>query len=109
LRIFILSVLGVQSSATSTLLNVMFGARFRTRVSRCTQGINMQLIQVENRQHYDYILLLDTEGVRGHITQRLPGSQKRDNHIATLTVLLSDATIVGGEHDSDMKDITPII
>jgi hypothetical protein len=53
----------------------MFGARFRTSVSRCTQGINMQLIQVENRQHYDYILLLDTEGARGPITNDCPSPQ----------------------------------
>jgi hypothetical protein len=62
IKIFVLSILGVQSSGKSTLLNIMFGVRFRSSAGQCTRGVNIQLIKVEDRNEYDYILLMDTEG-----------------------------------------------
>ncbi|XP_046635713.1 interferon-induced very large GTPase 1-like [Daphnia pulicaria] len=110
-RLFILSVMGVQSSGKSTLLNTMFGIRMRTSVGQCTRGVNMQLLAVEGRPEYDYILLLDTEGTRSPEYHGLPGSEKRDNQMATLSILLSDATIVimPGENDAAVKEILPIV
>ena len=110
-RFFVLSVMGVQSSGKSTLLNTMFGIQMRTSVGQCTRGINMQLIPVQGRTEYDYILLLDTEGVRAPEFKDLPGSEKRDNQMATLSILLADATIIvnPGENDEAIKDILPIV
>ena len=110
-RIFVLSVMGVQSSGKSTLLNTMFGIQMRTSVGQCTRGVNMQLLKVEGRQEYDYILLLDTEGTRSPEYHGLPGSEKRDNQMATLSILLADATIVviPGENDAAIKEILPIV
>lgn len=65
IKIFVLSILGVQSSGKSTLLNMMFGVRFRSSAGQCTRGVNIQLIKVEDRNEYDYILLMDTEGKSG--------------------------------------------
>jgi hypothetical protein len=48
-RIFVLSVMGVQSSGKSTLLNTMFGIQMRTSVGQCTRGVNMQLLAVDGR------------------------------------------------------------
>jgi hypothetical protein len=93
-RIFVLSVMGIQSSGKSTLLNTMFGIQMRTSVGMCTRGVNMQLLAVEGRPEYDYILLLDTEGTRAPEYHGLPGREKRDNQMATLSILLSDATII---------------
>jgi len=62
IKIFVLSILGVQSSGKSTLLNIMFGVRFRSSAGQCTRGVNIQLIEVADRTEYDYVLLLDTEG-----------------------------------------------
>ncbi|CAF1145508.1 unnamed protein product [Didymodactylos carnosus] len=62
IKIFVLSILGVQSSGKSTLLNIMFSVRLRSSAAQCTRGVNIQLIRVENRDEYDYILLMDTEG-----------------------------------------------
>ena len=42
-RIFVLSVLGLQSSGKSTLLNAMFGLQFAVSAGRCTRGAFMQL------------------------------------------------------------------
>ena len=110
-RIFVLSVMGVQSSGKSTLLNTMFGVQLRTSVGQCTRGVNMQLLKVEGRQEYDYILLLDTEGTRSPEYHGLPGSEKRDNQMATLSILLADATIIvtPGENDAAIKEILPIV
>ena len=110
-RIFVLSVMGVQSSGKSTLLNTMFGIQMRTSVGQCTRGVNMQLLAVEGRPEYDYILLLDTEGTRSPEYHGLAGSEKRDNQMATLSILLSDATIVviPGENDAAVKEILPIV
>jgi hypothetical protein len=110
-RIFVLSVMGVQSSGKSTLLNTMFGVQMRTSVGQCTRGVNMQLLAVEGRPEYDYILLLDTEGTRSPEHHGLPGSEKRDNQMATLSILLADATIVvtPGENIAAIKEILPIV
>jgi hypothetical protein len=110
-RVFVLSVMGVQSSGKSTLLNTMFGIRMRTSVGQCTRGVNMQLLAVEGRPEYDYILLLDTEGTRSPEYHGLAGSERRDNQMATLSILLSDATIIviPGENDAAVKEILPIV
>ena len=110
-RIFVLSVMGVQSSGKSTLLNIIFGIQMRTSVGQCTRGVNMQLIPVSGRAEYDYILLLDTEGTRAPEYWGLPGSEKRDNQMATLSILLADATIIvnPGENDAAIKEILPIV
>jgi hypothetical protein len=110
-RMFVLSVMGVQSSGKSTMLNTMFGIRMRTSVGQCTRGVNMQLLAVEGRPKYDYILLLDTDGTRAPEYHGLPGSEKRDNQMATLSILLSDATIIiiPGENDAAVKEILQIV
>jgi hypothetical protein len=71
----------------------------------------MQLLAVEGRPEYDYILLLDTEGTRSPEYHGLAGSEKRDNQMATLSILLSDATIIviPGENDAAVKEILPIV
>ncbi|XDV22059.1 hypothetical protein PO909_027031, partial [Leuciscus waleckii] len=45
-RVFVLSVLGIQSSGKSTMLNAMFGLQFAVSAGRCTRGAFMQLIRV---------------------------------------------------------------
>jgi hypothetical protein len=71
----------------------------------------MQLVPVEGRPDYEYILLLDTEGTRSPEHYGLPGSEKRDNQLASLSILLSDATIIviPGENDTAVKEILPIV
>ena len=43
-KLFILSILGIQSSGKSTLLNTMFGLRFTVSAGRCTRGAFIQLL-----------------------------------------------------------------
>ena len=110
-RVFVLSVLGVQSSGKSTLLNTMFGIRLPTSIGQCTRGLTMTLVKTVERQEYDYVMIFYTEGLRSPEHKGFPGSVKRDNKIATLSILPSDATIlvINGEDDNALKDILPVV
>ena len=108
-KIFVLSVLGIQSTGKSTLLNTMFGLRFNVSAGRCTRGAYIQLLPLNNslRQMIDcdYVLIVDTEGLRAPELQ-LEGL-KHDNELATFMIGLADATIINifGETPGDLDDI----
>ncbi|KAK2709411.1 hypothetical protein QYM36_013169 [Artemia franciscana] len=110
-RIFVLSVLGEQSSGKSTLLNTMFGICLAASIGQCTRGLTMTLVKTVNRKEYDYVVILDTEGVRSPEHKGIHGCAKRDNKIATLSILPSDAVIlvIKGENDNALKEILPIV
>ncbi|KAL0201877.1 hypothetical protein M9458_005064 [Cirrhinus mrigala] len=113
-RVFVLSVLGIQSSGKSTMLNAMFGLQFAVSAGRCTRGAFMQLIRVSDemktQMNIDYILVVDTEGLRA---LELTGSSIRhhDNELATFVVGLGNLTLVNifGENPSEMQDILQIV
>ena len=108
-KIFILSVLGIQSSGKSTLLNTMFGLRFNVSAGRCTRGAYIQLLPLDNSLQQiincDYVLIVDTEGLRAPELQ-LEGF-KHDNELATFVIGLADATIINifGETPGELDDI----
>ena len=112
-KIFVLSILGTQSTGKSTLLNTMFGANFPVSSGRCTRGMFMQLIPIEekirSKLRYDYLVILDTEGLR---TPELSvnSSFRGDNELATLSIGLGDVTILNmyGEGHTDVQDILQI-
>ena len=63
-KIFVLTVLGTQSTGKSTLLNTMFGAQFPVSAGRCTEGAFMQLIPIFIEDFpYKGLLIIDTEGL----------------------------------------------
>ncbi|XP_043956573.1 interferon-induced very large GTPase 1-like [Gambusia affinis] len=109
-RVFVLSVLGVQSSGKSTMLNAMFGLQFAVSAGRCTKGAYMQLVKLsqENKDKYqfDYILVVDTEGLRA---LELAGNATlhHDNELATFVVGLGNMTLINifGENLADMQDV----
>uniref|UniRef100_K7F4Q8 VLIG-type G domain-containing protein n=1 Tax=Pelodiscus sinensis TaxID=13735 RepID=K7F4Q8_PELSI len=104
-RVFVLSVLGIQSTGKSTLLNAMFGLQFSVSAGRCTRGAFMQLIKVEE----DYILVVDTEGLRAtEIANKL--SLSHDNELATFVIGIGNTTVINifGENPSEMQDILQI-
>nr|DBA19092.1 TPA: hypothetical protein GDO54_014965 [Pyxicephalus adspersus] len=114
-RIRVITVLGVQSTGNSTLLNTMFGLQFPVASGRCTKGAFMTLIKVEENFQEElgcsFILVLDTEGLRAPEMSSLDGSNQHDNELATLVVGLSDITIINlfMENASEMKDILQIV
>uniref|UniRef100_A0A8C1TEZ8 Zmp:0000000912 n=1 Tax=Cyprinus carpio TaxID=7962 RepID=A0A8C1TEZ8_CYPCA len=113
-RVFVLSVLGIQSTGKSTMLNAMFGLQFAVSAGRCTRGAFMQLVKVseEIRKeiNFDYILVVDTEGLRA---LELAGRSTRnhDNEMATFVVGLGNMTLINifGENPAEMQDILQIV
>nr|XP_060636162.1 interferon-induced very large GTPase 1-like [Anolis sagrei ordinatus] len=114
-RMQILTVLGVQSTGKSTLLNTMFGLQFAVSSGRCTRGAFMTLLRVsENLQQEigcDFVLVIDTEGLKAPELAKLEDSYEHDNELATLVIGLSDITIVNlaMENATEMKDILQIV
>ncbi|XP_044870429.1 up-regulator of cell proliferation-like [Mauremys mutica] len=114
-RMLVLTVLGVQSTGKSTLLNTMFGLQFAVSSGRCTRGAFMTLIKVsKNFQQElgcDFILVIDTEGLKAPELAKLEDSYQHDNELATLVIGLSDITIVNMamENATEMKDVLQIV
>uniref|UniRef100_A0A672L5L5 VLIG-type G domain-containing protein n=1 Tax=Sinocyclocheilus grahami TaxID=75366 RepID=A0A672L5L5_SINGR len=113
-RVFVLSVLGIQSSGKSTMLNAMFGLQFAVSAGRCTRGAFMQLIRVSDEMKtlmkFAYFLVVDTEGLRA---LELAGRSTRhhDNELATFVVGLGKLTLINifGENPAEMQDILQIV
>ncbi|XP_056099413.1 interferon-induced very large GTPase 1-like [Rhinichthys klamathensis goyatoka] len=113
-RVFVLSVIGIQSSGKSTMLNAMFGLQFAVSAGRSTRGAFMQLVKVSDemktQMNFDYILVVDTEGFRA---LELAGRSTRhhDNELATFVVGLGNLTLINifGENLSEMQDVLQIV
>ncbi|KAM5248501.1 interferon-induced very large GTPase 1-like [Ctenodactylus gundi] len=111
-RLFVLSILGLQSSGKSTLLNALFGLQFTVSAGRCTKGASMQLLKVEetlsNEVGFDFLLVVDTEGLRAPELNNK--SQNWDNELATFVIGIGNLTLINifGENPSEMQDILQI-
>uniref|UniRef100_G3N896 VLIG-type G domain-containing protein n=1 Tax=Gasterosteus aculeatus aculeatus TaxID=481459 RepID=G3N896_GASAC len=113
-RVFVLSVLGIQSSGKSTMLNAMFGLQFAVSAGRCTKGAFMQLVEVSKEMkkdfEFDYVLVVDTEGLRA---LELEGNATlhHDNELATFVVGLGNMTLINifGENPAEMQDVLQIV
>ncbi|KAM5183121.1 interferon-induced very large GTPase 1-like isoform 2-T3 [Callospermophilus lateralis] len=111
-RLFVLSVLGLQSSGKSTLLNALFGLQFSVSAGRCTKGAYMELLKVDETSTeelgFDFVLVVDTEGLRAPKLSNK--SQNWDNELATFVIGLANLTLINifGENPSEMQDILQI-
>ncbi|KAL3891293.1 hypothetical protein ACJMK2_003555 [Sinanodonta woodiana] len=109
----VLTVYGMQSSGKSTLLNTMFGCQFSVGAGRCTRGAQIQMLKVNDSERegmkVDYILLVDTEGVR---SPEMPEEirRPRDNEITTFVVGLGQKTLINlmGENTTYLTEVLPI-
>ncbi|XP_053390505.1 interferon-induced very large GTPase 1-like [Mercenaria mercenaria] len=114
-KVLTMSVLGLQSSGKSTLLNAMFGLHFHTSSGRCTRGNHMQLLPIKQHrnvrtwQPFEYILVIDTEGLRA--PELSNKNYRRDNELATIITGLGDMTILNvmGENTTELRDILQIL
>lgn len=108
-KLLVISVLGIQSSGKSTLLNVMFGLQFAVSAGRCTKGVFAQLVKVqEGTLPYEYILIIYTEGLRA--PELGDKKQAHDNELATFVLGLGNITIINikGENTQEMEDVLQI-
>ncbi|XP_066486485.1 interferon-induced very large GTPase 1-like [Tiliqua scincoides] len=114
-RMQVITVLGIQSTGKSTLLNTMFGLQYAVGSGRCTRGAFMTLLRVakgfQQELGCDFILVIDTEGLKAPELAKLEDSYEHDNELATLVIGLSDITIVNlaVENITEMKDILQIV
>lgn len=64
------SIIGEQSSGKSTFLNALYNSKFAVAAERCTKGIYVQILELDEsvRQKFNlesrYLINLDTEGLR---------------------------------------------
>ena len=109
-QLFVLSVLGLQSTGKSTMMNTLFGVQFTVSAGRCTRGAFMQLLPVheslQKKCGFKYFLIIDTEGLRAPELDALQ-TQKHDNELATFVIGMANLTIMNikGEIAGDMDDI----
>ena len=109
-KVFVLSVLGLQSTGKSTMLNTAFGLQFNVSAGRCTRGAFIQLLPLDERlqaqTNCNYVLVVDTEGLRAPELDPLK-TQKHDNELATFVIGLANMTLINiyGEVPGDMDDI----
>ncbi|OCT59081.1 up-regulator of cell proliferation [Xenopus laevis] len=114
-KLRVISVLGVQSTGKSTLLNTMFGLQFPVASGRCTRGAFMTLIKVKENVRKelgcDFILVIDTEGLKAPELGSLDNSYEHDNELATVVVGLSDITIINMSMENivEMRDTLQIV
>ncbi|CAG2250326.1 unnamed protein product [Mytilus edulis] len=108
-KVLILSVLGIQSSGKSTLLNTMFGLQFSVSAGRCTRGLYVQLLPVEDNKNYDYLLVVDTEGIRA--PELKDTRYDHDNELATYVIGMGDVILINikGENTIELTDILGIV
>ncbi|XP_041863286.1 interferon-induced very large GTPase 1-like [Melanotaenia boesemani] len=113
-RVFVLSVLGIQSSGKSTMLNAMFGLQLAVSAGRCTEGAYMQLLklsdEIKNDYKFDYVLIVDTEGLRA-LDLASNTTLHHDNELATFVVGVGNMTLINilGENPADMQDVLQIV
>ncbi|KAL3887303.1 hypothetical protein ACJMK2_027245 [Sinanodonta woodiana] len=113
-RIKVITVLGIQSSGKSTMLNTLFGCQFAVRAGRCTRGVYCQIIKVEEAYseelEIDYVLAIDTEGLRAPELSAIGQMVKHDNELSTFVFGLGDLTILSlmGENATYLDDLLPI-
>ncbi|XP_060588540.1 interferon-induced very large GTPase 1-like [Ruditapes philippinarum] len=106
-----LSVLGVQSSGKSTLLNSLFGSLFPVKSGRCTRGIHMQIMPItpNNSLPFSYVTVIDSEGLRS--TERTSTTHNHDNELSTVIAGLGDITLLNvmGENTNEIRDIVQVV
>ena len=109
-QIFVLSVLGLQSTGKSTMMNTLFGVQFAVSAGRCTRGAFMQLLPVhsslQKKCGFQYVLIIDAEGLRAPELDAQQ-MQKHDDELATFVIGMANLTIINikGEITGDMDDI----
>ncbi|CAG8508208.1 22151_t:CDS:10 [Cetraspora pellucida] len=115
LKIFVISILGLQSSGKSTLLNALFACRFAVSVGRCTRGLFMRLLFLEEdlaqEIGVDAFVLIDTEGLGAPEKMDEPEAEKKDRILATFAMGVSNLTILNvlGEATRDLTEILQIV
>ena len=101
-KLFVVSVIGMQSSAKSTLLNYLFGCGFATRAGRCTKGLYASYMRTKD---FD-LLVLDSEGLMS-----VEGANKEfDNEVTLMAMACSHVVIINqkGEIPRQLRELLEV-
>ncbi|CAF3768913.1 unnamed protein product [Rotaria sordida] len=95
----IITVIGEQSSAKSSLLNTTFGCNFHVSSGRCTMGIYMSIIKWKSLP----IVLLDIEG----LMSVEESSSLFDNQMVSMAILSSHIVLINhkGELSTELQNL----
>ena len=99
-KMFVISVLGMQNTGKSTLLNTMFGLHFNVSAARCTRGAYFQLLPLHDalikQTNCHYIMVVDTEGLHAPelYFKKETSAQMHDNELGTFVIGIADMTII---------------
>ena len=112
LRVYVISIIGLQSSGKSTLLNALFACRFAVSIGRCSRGLFMRLLfldkEVAEKCKVDAVLLIDSEGLGSPEKMSDVEAEKKDRLMATFAMGISNLVIINvlGEN---MRELTEIL
>ncbi|CAM4803253.1 unnamed protein product [Rotaria magnacalcarata] len=95
----VLTVIGEQSSAKSSLLNATFGCNFRVSAGRCTIGMYLSVVRWQSHT----IVIFDTEGL---LSLEESGSIF-DNQMVSMAMLTSHMVLVNhkGEFSANLEHL----
>ncbi|KAJ8032356.1 Interferon-induced very large GTPase 1 [Holothuria leucospilota] len=109
-KVFVISILGIQSAGKSTFLNVVFGTNFEVNAGHCTRGVSFQMVKIDSELSYEigcqYMIIIDTEGLKP-----LQDFCNAANEMATFVLYFSNFTflnIAGQTIAADIKNILEI-
>eukprot|EP00347_Sterkiella_histriomuscorum_P017940 403347401 len=103
-EIFVVGVIGPQSSGKSLLLNFLFGTQFQSSEGRCTKGVYGAIINVKTEGNKKRrILILDTEGIQAAEAR----DDRFDRRIVFYMLCVSHVVLIcnRGEMNSQMAEI----
>ena len=97
--------MGLQSSGKSTMLNCLFNSKFAVAAGRCTKGIYMLPVildeELREKFKFDFVLIFDTEGLRAINLGMNEDKNFKNNEMATTSVSVADITLLNSMHIQD--------
>jgi hypothetical protein len=99
------------------MLNSMFNSKFAVAAGRCTKGIYMLPVILDNEmrkffnERFDFVLLFDTEGLRALELGMSDNNRMKDNEMATTSVSVADITLVNSMRmqNSELYELLGIV
>jgi tRNA U34 5-carboxymethylaminomethyl modifying GTPase MnmE/TrmE len=114
---FVTSIMGLQSSGKSTLLNTQYNLKFAVAAGRCTKGIFMLPVILSDdlrkalNDEVHFMLLFDTEGLRAQELGISKENRMKDGEMATACVAVADITCINSMNfqNSELFEILSVV
>ena len=110
-KVLVVSVIGAQSSAKSTLLNFLFGCEFETRSGRCTKGLYASFAKLADGR---ILVVLDSEGLlsveAAQEHSEYGGAEVFDGQMTLLAMACSHLVLINhkGEISRQLQDLLEV-